>query len=191
MLLNYSSTVAFRTLPSSLCSAQTFKENVAEYTSCFALARSPCTLLGFLFWRWLHDGLFGLCGSERIGELSTPSLPQPVKFPGCKLHPLTHKQSVSRAYNNSNFNIVLFNESPKKKTKQKVLRISNFSHFRRLFSRDSIAVKWLISTRSPLSPVPSNPYVAFVEVKHHEKNICPPPPPPHTHTPFLLISSPS
>ena len=34
-------TVAFRTLSLWLCSAQLLKQQLAEYTSCLALARSP------------------------------------------------------------------------------------------------------------------------------------------------------
>ena len=57
-----------------LCSAQLLKEQVAEYTSCFALARSPCTSLTLTVLA-MADGLFGLYGSERKAELFRPPHP--------------------------------------------------------------------------------------------------------------------
>ena len=57
-----------------LCSAQLLKEQAAEYTSCFALARSPCTSLTLTVLA-MADGLFGLYGSERKAELFRPPHP--------------------------------------------------------------------------------------------------------------------
>ena len=52
----------------------------------------------------------------------TPSMLQPVKLPGCKLHPHACKQSIFQSYNKSNFNLMLM-----RKRKQKGLRISTFA----------------------------------------------------------------
>ena len=65
------------TLSLRLCSAQLLKEQVAEYTSCFALARSPCTSLTLIVMA-VADGLFGQ--SLRVGAQgrSIPPHPTPV-----------------------------------------------------------------------------------------------------------------
>ena len=41
-----------------------------------------------------------------------PSLPQPVKFPGWKMHGRACKQYIFRSYNTSTFSAVPFDESP-------------------------------------------------------------------------------
>ena len=50
--------LVFRTLSLGLCSAQLLKEQVAEYTSCFALPRSPTSLPIIVL--AVADGLFSL-----------------------------------------------------------------------------------------------------------------------------------
>ena len=42
----------------------------------------------------------------------TPSLPQPVKFPGRKMDGRVRKQYIFRSYNVSTFNAMRFNENP-------------------------------------------------------------------------------
>ena len=44
-------------------------------------------------------------------ETESP-LPQPVKFPGSKMHVRACKQYISRSYNTSTFNAMHFDESP-------------------------------------------------------------------------------
>ena len=48
-----------------LRSEQLLKQQLAKYTSCFALAGSPISLT-FLFWRWLHEGPVGLYGTKQL-----------------------------------------------------------------------------------------------------------------------------
>ena len=59
-------TAALRTLSLRLCSAQLLKEQVAEYTSCFALA-GPASLTFIVL--AVADGLFGLYKSDRRDQL--------------------------------------------------------------------------------------------------------------------------
>ena len=42
----------------------------------------------------------------------TPSLPEPVKFLGCKMYGYAYKQYIFKSYNTSTFNAVRFDENP-------------------------------------------------------------------------------
>ena len=83
---------------------------------------------GRLFLKGLFPGSLFLKGLflRRLLLLNsslTPSLPQPVRFPGWKMHGRTCKQYIFRSYNTSTFNAMRFDEilshaSAKKKTKR-------------------------------------------------------------------------
>ena len=62
----------------------------------------------------------------------TPSLSQPVKFPGWKVHGCACKQSIFQSYNTSTFTAVCFDETPftcqceKEDKKAEGVQISHF-----------------------------------------------------------------
>ena len=80
-------------------------------------------------------------------KILTPSMPQPVKFTGWKLHGHSCRQSISRSFNTSTFNAKRFYENPFtcrcEKENKKGLRVK-ILHFYWSFSSDILAVKGLI-----------------------------------------------
>ena len=77
-----------------LCSAQLLKQQLAKYTSCFALAGSHLLNTVVLA---VADGLFGLCGSERLDELFISTRSPPFFIPNkpygfCRCRPWKMKQ---------------------------------------------------------------------------------------------------
>ena len=70
-------------------------------------------------------------------SILTPSLPQPVKFPGWKKHGHACKQIIFRSYNFC-INAIFWWKSfhmPVRRTKQKGLRVSNFAFSLAIFKR--------------------------------------------------------
>ena len=78
--------------------------------------------------------------------LLTPSLPQPVKFPGWKMHGRAYKQYIFRSYDASTFSAMRFDENPLtwqcETRRQKRLKGFRFGSFVGRFS-DIKAVKGL------------------------------------------------
>ena len=75
----------------------------------------------------------------------TPSLPQPVIFPGWKMHGRASKQYIFQSYNSSTFNVMRFSANPFSCSCEKEdRRLKGFvSHFYWSFSSDFTAVKGL------------------------------------------------
>jgi len=82
-------------------------------------------------------------------ELLTPSLPQPVKFPGWKMHRRTCKLYIFWSCNTATFSAMHFDKNSftcqceKEYKRLKLLRVSNFALYCS-FSSDIMAVKGLI-----------------------------------------------
>ena len=107
-------------------------------------------ILYFLFQHCIHQCVPALLWKRHEisdGGWLTPSLPQPVKISGWKMHGRACKQYISRFYNPSTFSAIRYDESPftchceKENQKAYGFQISDFYWS---FWSDTMAVKGLI-----------------------------------------------
>ena len=97
-----------------------------EQLICFDSLKGQCLLL--------HPCHFITVTYSMI--ILTPSLPQPVKFPGWKMHGCACKQCIFWSYNTSTFNAMRFDENLftcQCGREKKGLRVSNFALFMVIF----------------------------------------------------------
>ena len=81
---------------------------------------------------------------------NTPSLPQPVKFPGWKMRGCVCKQYIFQSCNTCSFNAMHFDESPfacQCKIQDKYAKGFHILHFYCSFSSDIMPVKGLMGER--------------------------------------------
>ena len=98
---------------SNVCNTSFRPKYVVAFTKCVCVCVRACVRACVRVCVWFFFSfLFSLFITLYIFLNLTTSLPQPVKFPGSKMHGRACKQYISRSFDTFAFNAVCFDEIP-------------------------------------------------------------------------------